>query len=95
MLRDLVMEYVNNIPPELTASRLQRIESGGWDNVHFSWIGSLEPGERFYYRVQGPEFMIEYCAVAMSPNHVHTVWREFDGDFGRDLLAEHHRQFAH
>jgi len=22
-------------------------------------------------------------------NHMHSVWRDFDGDFGRDLLREH------
>ena len=24
-----------------------------------------------------------------SANHIHTVWRDFKGDFGRDLLLEH------
>jgi hypothetical protein len=25
---------------------------------------------------------------------VHSVWRDFDGDWGRDLLAEHYRDAA-
>lgn len=95
MLRELVMEYVNNLPQELRHSRLDRIEAGGWNNVHFAWMGSIAPGARNYYRVQGPEFLIEYCAVALTENHVHTVWREFNGDFGRDLLKEHYEQYAH
>jgi hypothetical protein len=94
-LRELVSEYVNNIPAELRVSRLGRIEAGGWDAVHFAWMGSIAPGARNYYRVQGPEFLIEYCAVALTENHVHSVWREFNGDFGRDLLKEHYEAFPH
>lgn len=95
MLRNLVMEYVNNLPPELAGSRLGRVEAGGWNNVHFAWMGSIARGARNYYRVQGPEFLIEYCAVALTENHVHTVWREFNGDFGRDLLKEHYGKHPH
>lgn len=94
-LRALVTEYVANVPPALQASRWDRIEAGGWDNIHFAWMGSIAPEARNYYRVQGPEFLIEYCAVALTENHVHTVWREFNGDFGRDLLREHYQQNPH
>jgi hypothetical protein len=27
-----------------------------------------------------------------AADHVHTILREFDGDFGRDLLAEHYER---
>lgn len=94
-LRAIVTEYVRNVPESLQHSRWSRIEAGGWDNVHFAWMGSIAPEARNYYRVQGPEFLIEYCAVALTANHVHTVWREFNGDFGRDLLREHYQQNPH
>jgi len=35
---------------------------------------------------------VEYDNVQNGANHIHTVWRDFDGDFGRDLLREHYRQ---
>ena len=38
----------------------------------------------------GARFLIEYDASQNEGNHIHTVWRDFDGDFGRDLLREHH-----
>lgn len=95
MLERLVMEYVHNLPPDQIHTRIEKIEKGGWDNVHFAWIGSTTIGERNYYRVQGREFLIEYCAVALSENHIHTVWREFNGDFGRDILAEHYQNHDH
>jgi hypothetical protein len=30
-----------------------------------------------------------------NANHIHSVWRDFDGDFGRDLLREHLKSVAH
>jgi hypothetical protein len=43
-------------------------------------------------RVQGKTFLIEYDNTQNDANHVHSVWRSFDGDFGRDLLGEHVKQ---
>jgi len=94
-LRSLVLTYVGNVPRDLAHTRLDTIESGGWDAIHFAWIGGIEPPAKNYYRVQGPEFIIEYCAVALGPNHIHTVWRDIDGDFGRDILAEHYNAEPH
>ena len=41
------------------------------------------------YRLQGPTFLVEYDNTQNDGNHIHSVWRDFDGDFGRDLLREH------
>lgn len=95
LLKSIVMEHVYNIPRDLAYARLDKIERGGWDGIRFSWIGSTEKQERMYYRVEGAEFMIEYCATSLGENHIHTVWREFDGDFGRDILAEHLKSSPH
>ena len=40
-------------------------------------------------------FLIEYLNVQNDANHVHSVWRDFDGDFGRDVLKEHLRKHPH
>lgn len=95
MLKALVMEHIYDIPRDLAYTRLDKIEKGGWENIRFSWIGSTKKQERMYYRAQGPEFMIEYCVTTLGENHIHTVWREFNGDFGRDILAEHFKAEAH
>ena len=41
--------------------------------------------------VQGAGFLIEYDNTSEEADHIHLVWREFAGDFGRDVLAEHRR----
>ena len=48
-----------------------------------------------YYRVQAPTFLIEYDNTQNISNHSHSVWRDYKGDFGLDVLAMHHRRFDH
>lgn len=95
MLRTLIAEYANNLAPELAAERLARIEDAGLDSVGFSWSGSLTMGQAHYYRVQGPTFLIEYVNEQNNANHIHTAWRDFNGDYGRDLIAEHRLAHPH
>jgi hypothetical protein len=94
-MRAIVLEHVYHVPRDLAYSRLDKVERGGWDDIRFSWMGSTEKFERMYYRVQGPEFIIEYCVTSNGENHIHTVWREFDGDFGRDILRDHLQASPH
>lgn len=94
MLDALIEEYASNVPPDLAEKRRAQVEAAG-NAIHFAWMGPGEPGAPHYYRVQAPDFVIEYDNVQNAANHSHTVWRDFDGDFGRDLLAEHHREYKH
>ncbi|HVS66690.1 MAG TPA: DUF3500 domain-containing protein [Thermoanaerobaculia bacterium] len=94
LLRDLLEAYIGNLPEDLATLRRARLEEAV-GALHFAWLGSLQPREPHYYRIQGPSFVVEYDNVQNGANHSHTVWRDFDGDFGRDLLAEHHRRHRH
>lgn len=87
----LITLYANNMPQELSDARVQKIRKAGLDKVVFAWEGGLEPGQPHYYRVQGPTFMIEYDNTQNEANHIHTVWRDFNGDWGEDLLASHYK----
>jgi len=53
-------------------------------------MGSEKPGEGHYWRAQGPTFVVEYDCTQDRANHVHTVWRDFERDFGGDLLRAHY-----
>ncbi|MBA2730283.1 MAG: DUF3500 domain-containing protein [Euzebyaceae bacterium] len=57
--------------------------------VHFAWAGSASPGRPHYYRLEGPHLFVEYDNTQNDANHVHSVWRRPDDDFGRGLLARH------
>jgi hypothetical protein len=88
MLTALVEEYANNMPPEMAAVRMAAYRKAG-KNLHFAWAGVAEKGGPHYYRVQAPTFLIEYDNTQNEANHVHSVWRDYNGDFGEDLLAQH------
>ncbi len=95
LLLQLISEYAGTQPAELAKMRLEKIRKAGMDHVKFAWMGGLERGEPHYYRVQGETFLIEYDNTQNNANHVHSVWRDFKGDWGHDLLAEHYKEFAH
>ena len=82
------------MPAEIAAARREAIRGTPWETLRFAWAGGMAAGARHYYRVQAPAFLVEYDNTQDGANHIHTVWREYDGDFGRDLLAEH-RATAH
>ena len=94
-LKDLVKAYVNRLRGELAEADLARIDKAGWDKVYFAWAGGIEKGEPHYYRVQGPTFLIEYDNTQNDANHIHAVWRDFDNDFGEDLLRKHYAETPH
>lgn len=37
-------------------------------------------------RIQAASFLIEFDDTQDAANHIHSVWRDFAGDFGADLL---------
>ncbi len=89
LLARLVAEYAENLAPEMAHKRMQQFEQAG-SNVFFAWAGSTRRGEPHYYRVQTPSFLIEYDNTQDNANHIHSVWRDFEGDFGLDLLKTHY-----
>ena len=60
-------------------------------NPCFARAGGEQPGQGHYYRIQSPYFLVELDNTQDHANHIHSVWRDFAGDFGRDLLGEHYQ----
>jgi hypothetical protein len=95
LLMKIIDVYAGYMADDVAADRLARLKKGGEDRITFAWAGSMDRGQRHYYRVQGPTFLIEYDNTQNNANHVHSVWRDFNGDFGADLLREHLRRTPH
>ena len=91
----LIEEYLGAQPRAQARERLDKIRRAGFERIKFAWMGGLERGEGHYYRVQGSTFLIEYDNTQNNANHVHCVWRDFNGDWGEDLLAEHYQNSPH
>jgi hypothetical protein len=94
-LMKVLESYTGLMTTELAADRMARVKKAGIENIAFAWAGSIERGQKHYYRVQGPTFLIEFDNVQNDGNHVHSIWRDFNGDFGRDLLREHLKTSTH
>ncbi len=90
LLIRIIREYLGRNRAVIAQDDWARIEKAGLDKIRFAWSGGTEPFQQHYYRVQGPTFLLEYANVQNNANHVHASWRDFTGDFGRDLLREHH-----
>jgi hypothetical protein len=86
LLDELVGAYLDRLVPDLAAAEATRLVG---TELHFAWAGPTEPGVGHYYRIQGPDLLIEYDNAQDGANHAHTVLRRPAGDFGADLLARH------
>jgi hypothetical protein len=91
LLQTLLSDYAANVPEQLAQTRLEHIRKAG-TNLFFAWAGVEQRGGPHYYRIQAPTFLIEYDNTQNGANHIHSVWRDYNGDFGLDLLAQHYEQ---
>jgi hypothetical protein len=89
-LNKLIVAYLLSMRADVSKVRMQKITAEDINNISFGWAGGTEPGKPHYYRVQGKSFLIEFDNTQNRANHIHSVWRDFKGDFGRDLLREHY-----
>jgi len=90
-LAALVGSFIRRLPDEMAGAQMHALERAGLDRLTFAWAGGTSPGERHYYRVQGPTLLIEHDNTQNNGHHIHSAWRNPAGDFGDDMLAEHYR----
>ncbi|MDH3652563.1 MAG: DUF3500 domain-containing protein, partial [Saprospiraceae bacterium] len=86
----LISEYVSVMPEDVGRKRVEKLTSAGIEKIRFAWAGPMDRSAGHYYRIQGPTFLVEFDNTQNNANHIHSVWRDFNGDFGRDLIQEHY-----
>jgi hypothetical protein len=91
-LMRIIDEYLSNMPSKIANARKEKVISEDLSDIYFGWVGAKSLGAAHYYRIQAKTFLIEFDNSQNNANHIHTVWRDFDGDFGRDLIREHYTQ---
>jgi hypothetical protein len=94
-LRRLLDVYAGRMADTAAHRQLQRIEDAGFERLHFAWAGAHQPRSPHYYRVHGPTVLVEYDNSQGGANHIHTVWRDLENDFGGDLLGRHYARQPH
>ena len=94
ILNKLIVSHLSSMPTKIAEMRMMRIVSEDFNQIRFGWAGSLVKGVPHYYRIQGKTFLIEFDNTTHNANHIHIVWRDFNGDFGVDLLNEHYKKVS-
>jgi hypothetical protein len=94
-LVNLMKVYVNRNSDDLAANVWGKIEAAGFDDVTFAWAGPDTPGQGHYYTIRGKQFLIEYDNTQNGANHIHSVFRDYENDWGEDVLAAHYVVGSH
>jgi hypothetical protein len=83
LVMEIIHKYLDTLPEMIAASHLDRLQAAGFENIHFGWAGPLEAQNPYYYRLQGPTFLMEHDNSRNRGTHIHSVWRDFAEDFGQ------------
>ncbi|MBV7337938.1 DUF3500 domain-containing protein [Chloroflexi bacterium TSY] len=86
LVAEIIQTYLNTQPEHIATPSLTRINEMGLDQIRFAWAGSMEYRKPQYYRLQGPTFLLEFDNSWNGATHIHSVWRDFERDFGYHLL---------
>jgi hypothetical protein len=95
LLSLLIGQYVGRAAGPIGLQTWQDITAHGIERLTFAWAGSTERGAAHYYSIAGPTFLAEYDNTQDNANHIHSVWRDFNNDWGTDLLAAHYAMGRH
>jgi hypothetical protein len=94
MLLDVIAEWSGIVHEGAAAARMAEIRAGLAD-TWFAWSGPTAgtPGQNIaaYYRIQGPNLVVEYAPQQMGGDptlHVHTMYRDPTNDYGARLVRK-------
>jgi len=94
IFKKLISIYLQRYHVTLKNQQWAELEKAGLDNIHFAWMGDRQPeigaGHGQYYRIHGPTLLIEFDNTQNGGNHIHSVVRDLNNDFGEDMLREHY-----
>ena len=84
--QDLLMRLVevyaaDHLAAPLAESQVARVRDGDPAAIHLAWAGGSRPGERYYYRLHGDTFVIEFASLR-DPLHLHTIRHDTDRNLG-------------
>lgn len=96
VFKRLISIYLDRYHITLRNQQWARLEEKGLENIHFAWMGDTLPelgaGLGHYYRIHGPGLLIEFDNTQNQGNHIHSVVRDLENDFGEDLLRLHYEK---
>ena len=103
MLRSVLATYVGWTRDGHNEVKMREVDAH-LEETWFAWMGTRTEDGPFYYRVHSPVVLVEFDHhpgvvfdnLVPSRHHVHTVVRTPNGgDYGVDLLRQHHERYDH
>jgi hypothetical protein len=92
MMLDVISEWAGIVNESAAAARIEEIKAG-LNDTWFAWSGptTASPGRNItaYYRIQGPNLVIEYAPQTLGGDpamHVHTMYRDPTNDYARKFI---------
>jgi hypothetical protein len=85
-LEQILLLFAEKYRPEIVEQINDRKKIFDPSTLRFSYVFSSR-GYVAYFCIITSEYLIEIDN--QGGNHIHAAWRDFDGDFGRDLIGEH------
>ena len=93
----LAAQWFDLMPPDHARAQKERFLDA-LDETWFAWNGPLVAGSDVSYSIQGPSIIIEYANDARGgsssgnpADHVHTIYRDLDREYGGGLHPRSHR----
>jgi hypothetical protein len=94
-LKKIIYLHLDRMEKAVSQKARQLLENEDWNNITFSWAGKMRKIKSPLLPYPRQNFLIEYDNSQNKGNHIHAVWREFNGDFGKDLIREHYQKGGH
>jgi len=88
-LEQIVLLFAEKYRPAIVEQINNRKKIFDPSTLRFSYVYSSR-GYVAYFCIITSEYLIEFDN--QGGNHIHAAWRDFDGDFGRDLITDHLRK---
>ncbi len=92
LMQQLLGIYLRRYTRFSADKMMKEIEKAGMQNLRFAWAGATQPRQPHYYKIHGPTILIEYDNIENNGNHVHSVVRDLQFDFGGDELLRHYKR---
>lgn len=83
----LIATFTSRLQPAAATAALDRIRRAGLENVSLGIVVGDDVDDPLYWRLEGPTFIIEFLNSLRDTTHVHTVWRDFERDYGAHAVA--------
>ncbi len=87
LLLDAIMRWVGLLDAASSQARLAEIRAD-LASTHFAWFGPIDGSGSIYYRIQGPNLILEFAIqgnLGSDGGHYHSIYRNPTNEYGKGV----------